>query len=308
MGKLLTINLLSGGTFMQLRTDLALEAREFVDEKEEGVVVKEEEQDGIKISEIKILNQKAAKKMNKPIGTYITAELAPLTDNLRDGDSKAEYIGKLIEPLLPKEGTILIAGIGNETITPDALGPKSADNILATRHITGELKRSLGLSGLRSVAVLAPGVLGQTGIETGELIKSVVESIKPSAVIAIDALASRSLSRLGCTIQISDAGISPGSGVGNHRLSLNKETTGIPVIGIGIPTVVDAQTLALELIPEAKLSYQQKGLVSPRGEQMIVTPREIDLLIDRASRLVGMSLNCALHKGLSVEDFCLLLA
>lgn len=308
MGKLLTINLLSGGTFMQLRTDLALEAREFVDEKEEGVVVKEEEQDGIKISEIKILNQKAAKKMNKPIGTYITAELAPLTDNLRDGDSKAEYIGKLIEPLLPKEGTILIAGIGNETITPDALGPKSADNILATRHITGELKRSLGLSGLRSVAVLAPGVLGQTGIETGELIKSVVESIKPSAVIVIDALASRSLSRLGCTIQISDAGISPGSGVGNHRLSLNKETMGIPVIGIGVPTVVDAQTLALELIPEAKLSYQQKGLVSPRGEQMIVTPREIDLLIERASRLVGMSLNCALHKGLSVEDFCLLLA
>lgn len=308
MGKLLTINLLSGGTFMQLRTDLALEAREFVDEKEEGVVVKEEEQDGIKISEIKILNQKAAKKMNKPIGTYITAELAPLTDNLRDGDSKAEYIGKLIEPLLPKEGTILITGIGNETITPDALGPKSADNILATRHITGELKRSLGLSGLRSVAVLAPGVLGQTGIETGELIKSVVESIKPSAVIAIDALASRSLSRLGCTIQISDAGISPGSGVGNHRLSLNKETMGIPVIGIGVPTVVDAQTLALELIPEAKLSYQQKGLVSPRGEQMIVTPREIDLLIERASRLVGMSLNCALHKGLSVEDFCLLLA
>ena len=308
MGKLLTINLLSGGTFMQLRTDLALEAREFVDEKEEGVVVKEEEPDGIKISEIKILNQKAAKKMNKPIGTYITAELAPLTDNLRDGDSKAEYIGKLIEPLLPKEGTILIAGIGNETITPDALGPKSADNILATRHITGELKRSLGLSGLRSVAVLAPGVLGQTGIETGELIKSVVESIKPSAVIAIDALASRSLSRLGCTIQISDAGISPGSGVGNHRLSLNKETMGIPVIGIGVPTVVDAQTLALELIPEAKLSYQQKGLVSPRGEQMIVTPREIDLLIERASRLVGMSLNCALHKGLSVEDFCLLLA
>ncbi|WP_444442264.1 GPR endopeptidase [Pseudoruminococcus massiliensis] len=293
---------------MQLRTDLALEAREFVDEKEEGVVVKEEEQDGIKISEIKILNQKAAKKMNKPIGTYITAELAPLTDNLRDGDSKAEYIGKLIEPLLPKEGTILIAGIGNETITPDALGPKSADNILATRHIAGELKHSLGLSGLRSVAVLAPGVLGQTGIETGELIKSVVESIKPSAVIAIDALASRSLSRLGCTIQISDAGISPGSGVGNHRLSLNKETMGIPVIGIGVPTVVDAQTLALELIPEAKLSYQQKGLVSPRGEQMIVTPREIDLLIERASRLVGMSLNCALHKGLSVEDFCLLLA
>lgn len=293
---------------MQMRTDLALEAREFIDEKEEGVVVKEEEQDGIKISEIKILNQKAAKKMNKPIGTYITTELAPLTDNLRDGDSKAEYIGKLIEPLLPKEGTILIAGIGNETITPDALGPKSADNILATRHITGELKRSLGLSGLRSVAVLSPGVLGQTGIETGELIKSVVESIKPSAVIAIDALASRSLSRLGCTIQISDAGISPGSGVGNHRLSLNKETMGIPVIGIGVPTVVDAQTLALELIPEAKLSYQQKGLVSPRGEQMIVTPREIDLLIERASRLVGMSLNCALHKGLSVEDFCLLLA
>lgn len=293
---------------MQMRTDLALEAREFIDEEQRGISVKEDNRHGIKISEIKILNEEAAHQMNKPVGTYITAELEPLTDNLRDGDEKAEYIGELIAPLIPDEGTVLVAGIGNETITPDALGPKSAESILATRHISGELKRSLGLSGLRSVAVLAPGVLGQTGIETGELIKSVVTRIKPCAVIAIDALASRSLSRLGCTIQISDAGISPGSGVGNHRLSLNRESMGIPVIGIGVPTVVDAQTLALELIPEAELSYPQRGLVSPRGEQMIVTPREIDLLIDRASRLVGMSLNCALHEGLSVEDFCMLLA
>lgn len=293
---------------MQMRTDLALEAREFVDEEQKGIFVKEDKRHGIKISEIKILNDEASHQMNKPIGTYITAELEPLTDNLRDADEKAEYIGELIAPLIPDEGTVLVAGLGNDTITPDALGPKSAESILATRHISGELKRSLGLSGLRSVAVLAPGVLGQTGIETGELIKSVVNRIKPCAVIAIDALASRSLSRLGCTIQISDTGISPGSGVGNHRLSLNRETIGIPVIGIGVPTVVDAQTLALELIPEAELSYPQRGLVSPRGEQMIVTPREIDLLIDRASRLVGMSLNCALHKGLSVEDFAMLIS
>ncbi len=293
---------------MQMRTDLALEAREFVDEEQKGVAVKEENRHGMKISEIRILNEEASRQMNKPIGTYITAELEPLTDNLRDGDGKAEYIGELITPLIPEEGTVLVAGLGNETITPDALGPKSAGNVLATRHISGELKRSLGLSGLRSVAVLAPGVLGQTGIETGELIKSVAARIKPCAVIAIDALASRSLSRLGCTIQISDSGISPGSGVGNHRLSLSRKTMGIPVIGIGVPTVVDAQTLALELIPEAELSYPQRGLVSPRGEQMIVTPREIDLLIERASRLVGMSLNCALHKDLSVDDFCMLLS
>lgn len=293
---------------MQMRTDLALEAREFIDETQSGISVKEDNRHGIKISEIKILNEEASKQMNKPVGTYITAELEPLTDNLRDADEKAEYIGELIAPLIPSEGTVLIAGIGNQTITPDALGPKSTESILATRHISGELKRSLGLSGLRSVAVLAPGVLGQTGIETGELIKSVVTRIKPCAVIAIDALASRSLSRLGCTIQISDAGISPGAGVGNHRLSLNKQTMEIPVIGIGVPTVVDAQTLALELIPEAELSYPQQGLVSPRGEQMIVTPREIDLLIDRASRLVGMSLNCALHKGLSVDDFSMLIS
>ncbi len=293
---------------MQLRTDLALEAREFIDDEQRGVAVREHSSHGMKISEIRILNEEASRQMNKPIGTYITAELEPLTDNLRDGDEKAEYIGGLIAPLIPGEGTVLVAGLGNETITPDALGPKSAGNVLATRHISGELKRSLGLSGLRSVAVLAPGVLGQTGIETGELIKSVAAKIKPCAVIAIDALASRSLSRLGCTIQISDSGISPGSGVGNHRLSLNRETMGIPVIGIGVPTVVDAQTLAVELIPEAELSYSQRGLVSPRGEQMIVTPREIDLLIERASRLVGMSLNCALHKGLSVDDFCMLMS
>lgn len=293
---------------MQMRTDLALEARELIDREQKGVSVREESRNGIKISEIRILNEEAANQMNKPVGTYITAELEPLTDNLRDADEKAEYIGELIKPLVPKDGTVLIAGIGNQTITPDALGPKSVESILATRHISGELKRSLGLSGLRSVAVLAPGVLGQTGIETGELIKSVVDRINPCAVIAIDALASRSLSRLGCTIQISDAGISPGSGVGNHRLSLNRQSMGIPVIGIGVPTVVDAQTLALELITESELSRPQRGLVSPRGEQMIVTPREIDLLIDRASRLVGMSLNCALHEGISVDDFSMLLA
>lgn len=295
-------------SFVQLRTDLALEARELIGGEESGVCVREDKQDGIKISEIKILSKAAAERMNKQPGTYITAELAPLTDDLQNGSSKAERIGKLIEPLLPKSGTILVAGIGNETITPDALGPKSVENVLATRHISGELRRSLGLSGLRSVAVFSPGVLGQTGIETGELIKSIVGSIRPSALIAVDALASKSLSRLGCTIQISDTGISPGSGVGNHRLSLNRETMGIPVIGIGVPTVVDAQTLALELINETELSRPGKELVSPRGEQMIVTPREIDLLIKRASRLLGMALNCALHKGFKAEDFELLLS
>lgn len=295
---------------MQMRTDLALEAQEIFGKNLKGIDFSEKTEDDMKISKIKILDEKSARQMNKERGTYITVELKPLTDNYTDADRKAEHIGSLLYSLLPTEGTVLVAGLGNITITPDALGPKSADNVLATRHISGEMKRSLGLDGLRSVAVLSPGVLGQTGIETGELIKSVTKCIAPSAIIAIDALASRSLSRLGCTIQISDAGISPGAGVGNHRLKLNKETMGVPVIAIGVPTVVTAMTLATDLISseDRELNDSIRRMVSPRGEQMVVTPREIDLLIERASYITGMAINCALHRGFSAEDFSALIS
>ena len=227
-----------------------------------------------------------------------------LTDDFKDTDKRLEIIAQAIRRLLPKKGLVLVAGLGNENITPDALGPKSASGVLATRHIRGELARSTGLDALRSVAVLAPGVTGQTGIETGEFILSVAQRIKPSAVIVIDALASRRLERLGCTVQISDTGISPGDGVGNHRAKINRDTVGVPVVSIGIPTVVDAFTLAADLLLDSDDNSADliKRSVYPNGRKMVVTPGEIDLLVERGARLISMAVNIALQPTLSVTD------
>lgn len=196
---------------------------------------------------------------------------------------------------------MLVVGLGNTEITPDSLGPKTSSHILATRHISGEIARATGLDKLRPVAVMQTGVTGQTGIETGEYIMSVVKRIKPNAVVAIDALASRRLERLGCTLQISDTGISPGAGVGNHRTKINRETIGVPVIAIGVPTVVDVQTLANDLIGD-EFNSQTKEQISPHGRQMVVIPREIDLLTERASRLIAFALNGALQNEFDLPD------
>ena len=198
---------------------------------------------------------------------------------------------ELIE-FLPK-GLVLVAGLGNTAITPDAIGPKAANGVLATRHIEGEIARSIGLDDMRPVAVISPGVLGQTGIETGEIIAGIAKLINPAAVIVIDALASRCLSRLGCTIQMSDTGICPGSGVGNARAEISKKTIGVPVISVGIPTVVDAVTLAQDLT-----GHECEKTVNPRGAKMIVTPQEIDLLVSRGASTVSMAINYALQQGI----------
>lgn len=190
---------------------------------------------------------------------------------------------------------MLVVGLGNEAITPDALGPQAAKMVLATRHIRGEFARTAGLEDLRPTAVMAPGVLGNTGVESGEMAEGVIAVINPAAVVAIDALAAQSLSRLGCTVQLSDTGIAPGSGVGNNRRALNRETLGIPVVAVGVPTVVDAVTLAEELTGREEAA----GEVTPRGAGMMVTPREVDLMIRRASRLVAMSVNAALQPAYS---------
>lgn len=200
--------------------------------------------------------------------------------------------------LVPQDGVVLVVGLGNTNITPDALGPKTASRVLATRHITQEIARSVGLEGLRGVAVLSPGVLGQTGIETSEIIMGTIQRVNPSAVIVIDALASRRLSRLGCTVQMADTGISPGSGVGNVRTEISQDTLGVPVISVGVPTVVDATTLAYDLIGTQP---QDTQLVEPRGAKMIVTPREIDILIDRAAQLLSHSINCALQPSIEPD-------
>ena len=286
---------------MQLRTDLAIEAREIAGESVGGVDFHEYRSCGMKISRLNVKTEQGKQTLGKDIGTYITVELPSLTDNFTETDDRVRVIGKEIRRLLPVNGTVLVAGLGNREVTPDSLGPKAGTRVLATRHIGGELARASGLDRLRPVAVVQTGVTGQTGIETAEFLTSLVQKIRPGAVVAIDALASRRLQRLGCTIQISDAGVSPGAGVGNHRLRLCRETMGVPVIAVGVPTVVDARTLAGDLLGNRAYERDLSALGSD-GRQMIVIPREIDLLTERAARLIALSLNSALQSSCTPEE------
>ena len=284
---------------MHLRTDLAVEAREIAGERISGVDYKTYSESGLSISRLTVRTDKAKQALGKDKGTYITVALPSLTDNFSSTDKRLAAIGSEIRRLLPVNGLILVVGLGNEEITPDSLGPKTALKVLATRHIQGELARSSGLDRLRPVAVMNTGVTGQTGIETGEYILSVVKRIRPNAVVAIDALASRRLERLGTTLQISDAGISPGAGVGNHRTRINSETIGVPVISIGVPTVVDVRTLAGDLLTNIGESADDLPALT---KDMVVIPREIDLLTERASRLLGFALNAALQDRFKLSE------
>ena len=294
---------------MERRTDLAVEERELLGEDIKGVNYSAEEIDGLPIERLHIATSRAGQLLKKPVGNYVTAQLPPLTDNIRDTDSRVKALSQEIRRLLPVNGLVLVAGLGNVEITPDALGPKAASKVLATRHIQGEIARSTGLDRLRAVAVVNTGVTGQTGIETGELLQGVIKNIRPSALIVVDALASRRLERLGCTVQISDTGISPGAGVGNRRVRIDADTMGIPVIAIGVPTVVDALTLAFDLleIDDEKQGVELSRTVSPQGRSMVVTPKEIDLLVNRASHLISLSVNMALQTDIDTEDLLNLL-
>lgn len=288
---------------MERRTDLAIEARELAGSDIQGVEYSVRNENGMEISKLCVKNHQASVKLKKEQGTYITIDVPAMTDNFLSTDDRIKTISNEIKRLLPVNGLVLVCGLGNVEITPDALGPKTVSRILATRHITGELARSTGLDSLRPVAVLKPGVTGQTGIETFEYIESIVKKVRPTALVVIDALASRRLSRLGCTLQISDTGISPGSGVQNNRKKITKDSVGIPVIALGVPTVVDAVTLVSDLldVDDEKTSRDLSEVLSPDNRSMVVTPKEIDLLIDRASRLVSMSLNVALQSDVDVN-------
>lgn len=271
---------------MQFRTDLALEAVGNEDGFSQTDHLRHTQQkNGVTVTTQHILSDKASKRWGKPKGKYVTLELPPLTDNEKLLLEAAAVVAHTLSSLLPKTGMVLTVGLGNRAITPDALGPKTADMVLATRHIQGEFAKSVGLADLRPSAVLSPGVLGQTGAESGEIVNGLCRMIRPAAVIAVDALAALSVTRLGCTVQLTDTGISPGAGVGNHRHPLNRETLGVPVIGIGVPTVVDAAVIAAEC-GNSELT-QNTGFV--------VTPREIDLLVSRAARLVAAGINLALQ-------------
>ncbi len=282
---------------MQLRTDLAIETPN-IDTKQSGISLFTSQYRKARISRISVDTHQASTQIGRPVGQYVTVELPPLSDNEEELEDYAIRIGGELSMMLPEKGVVLVIGLGNDRITPDAVGPQAAARILATRHIRKEFARSLGLEGLRPTAVAIPGVLGQTGMETAEVVRGLCDTVKPSAIIAIDALAAAQVSRLGCTVQLCDSGISPGSGVGNDRQALNKDTLGVPVIGIGIPTVVDARSLAIELTGD----YESEIAVSPNGRAMMVTPREIDLVVRRSAQLIAMSVNYALQPDFSPRE------
>lgn len=273
---------------MSGRTDLALEAVGG-GSRMDGVYQTVRKSKEVTVSVTEIQTAAAARALGKPCGRYVTVELPALSDDEREMEARALRVAAPLKQLLPPHGTVLVVGLGNRHMTPDALGPQVADMVLATRHIRGEWARSVGLERLRPVAVCAPGVLGQTGLESLETVRGLCRQIKPAAVVAVDALAARSLSRLGCTVQLCDTGIAPGSGVGNNRRALNAAGVGCPVIGMGVPTVVDGATLVREL----------GGTPCAAAAQMMVTPREVDLTVRRASRLVAMALNGALQPDYS---------
>jgi spore protease len=307
-----------------IRTDLALESHEALLEGSpektseiEGVQVQNSMLNDISVSRVTVLNEQGAQALGKPKGLYITIEIPQLKSDAAGCFEKgcailAHEIKTLLE--LKPEDTVLVAGLGNRFITPDSLGPKTVENIMVTRHLVEYMPEHFK-GQFRPVSAISPGVLGITGIETSQIIKGISARATPSAVIVIDALASRKLSRLATTFQLCDTGVSPGSGVGNHRSEINRETLGVPVIGIGVPTVVDAATLTCDVLDSViqKTSGEEKDVMqenydtvtkalSPYDQNLFVTPRDIDEIINTVSKMLGFSINMSLHDNLSIED------
>ena len=278
-----------GVNIVNYRTDLAIEKHELsCEENIEGIKKEEYTYDNASVTLIEVLDDEIALKFGKPKGKYYTIELPEFSHETELLDGRLKVITEAITELLPKtEGAVLVAGLGNNAITPDALGPMCAEKIFSTRHLINGLADEWDLPDFNSVAAVSTGVLAQTGIETAEYIKGVASLVKPKAVVVVDALVSTTFSRLGKTIQLSDAGITPGSGVGNYRNKIDKDSIGVPVIAIGIPTIIDSNTLVCDSsdLPKEKMT----------DTNMIVTPYDIDLIIERASRLLALSINCALQ-------------
>lgn len=294
------------------RTDLALEARELWQESAErttrlsGVKATKTKREGYPVTRVDILDQRGEKALGKPQGSYLTIDLTTFWQRKADFFERAvRAVGSQLKELLPEEGPVLVIGLGNEAMTPDAVGPLAADNILITRHLIAAMPRHF--AGLRPVAVFRTGVLGTTGVESAEAVRGLVAEVQPALVIAIDALASRRCERVCATVQLSDTGIIPGSGVGNHRSALNKETLGVPVLAVGIPTVVDAATLAADLLEESGVeNIDPESLRQGKGGLMVTT-QDIDQQVRDLSKVVGYGINWALQ-NLEIEEMNALLS
>ena len=280
---------------MRVRTDLALEAKESFegsDTEVHGVIVEEEydEKRDIRLTRVQIVSERGAREMGKPMGNYLTLEApgmaAPDEDYHREiSKALAFYLRELMGE--EKERSILVAGLGNRDVTPDALGPKTVSNLLITRHLIKEYgKKVMGAEKVNMVSGIVPGVMAQTGMETSEIIRGIVEQTGPDLLIVIDALAARSTKRLSRTIQLTDTGIQPGSGVGNHRNCLTEESLGIPVIAIGVPTVVEAAAI----ISDSEGNCEK---MPPHLNGMFVTPKNIDETIKQLSFTLSEALNMA---------------
>ena len=294
---------------MAFRTDLAVEAIE--NHKTAAALPHVRQSDrtleGFAVHEVRILSEDAAREIGKPQGRYLTLELDALIRREEDAFPRAcKALSTLLRELLPRpnDGPVLIAGLGNRMITPDAIGPQTADHVIATRHLVAQSPAVF--ADWRPVSALAPGVLGQTGVETGEVICGVLDRVRPAAVIAVDALAAGRLSRLLRTVQLADTGITPGAGVGNARAALNKETLGVPVIAVGVPTVVDGATLAHEI--SSQLGQPDCEALDDLSQPVMITTRDIDREVADISRMIGYAVNMALHPHLSVADIDLYLS
>jgi GPR endopeptidase len=314
-----------------IRTDLAVEAKEIYQKQNNeipGVEVEENVEGDVKVTYVKVINDVGERMMGKPKGTYITIDMPRFTHY--DGDTMddlSKILGKTLSTMVKIDDsmTALVVGLGNWNITPDALGPKVVSKIMVTRHLKQLIPDQID-EGIRPVCAIAPGVLGLTGMETGEIIKGVVEKVKPNLIVCIDALASRKMERVNSTIQIGNTGISPGSGVGNKRMEISEKTLGIPVIAIGVPTVVDAATMAndtIDMVLDEMIEQSQKGgefynmlksidknekqrmiqdILNPYVGNLMVTPKEVDLVIDSVSKVIANGINIALQPALDIED------
>lgn len=306
-----------------IRTDLAVESNELamsrMGRQMSGVEVDEEDVEGAHITRILVRDPRAGAAMGKVPGRYITVEAPSLRERDRTAQEQVGLaLAKELERMLglkdEDETSFLIVGLGNWNATPDAVGPKVVNKVLVTRHMFQTARPDLK-GGLRPVSALAPGVLGITGIETAEIILGVVQKTGPDMVIAVDALAARSTDRLGITIQVADVGINPGSGVGNRRFGITKETLGVPVIAVGVPTVVDAVTIATDAMDAFEQSQGRPPVSeNPRGQDvlrqvlgrqfgtLIVTPKEVDVLIDDIAKVIAGALNMALHPAVGPDE------
>ena len=294
---------------MAFRTDLAVEAIE--NHKTAAALPHVRQSDrtleGFAVHEVRILSEDAAREIGKPQGRYLTLELDALIRREEDAFPRAcKALSTLLRELLPRpnDGPVLIAGLGNRMITPDAIGPQTADHVIATRHLVSQSPEVF--ADWRPVSALAPGVLGQTGVETGEVICGVLDRVRPAAVIAVDALAAGRLSRLLRTVQLADTGITPGAGVGNARAALNADTLGVPVIAVGVPTVVDGATLAHEI--SSQLGQPACEALDDLSQPVMITTRDIDREVADISRMIGYAVNMALHPHLSGADIDLYLS